>query len=77
MDSDNSTGNKGLKFVSFVFECTMAVLYLVLCVVILFTPLLKNPALHSGFRISFGIVLGIYGVYRVHRAYIKIKQRNE
>jgi len=76
MDSENTDKYMGLKLGLFIFECVMAVAYLAICVVLLFTHLLSNR-LHPGMRIGLGVTLGIYGVFRVYRAYKKITQKDE
>ena len=76
MDSEDTGKYVGLKFGLFIFECVMALAYLAIGVVLLFTNLLSNR-LHPGMRIGLGITLGLYGVFRVYRAYKKITQKNE
>jgi hypothetical protein len=76
MDSESTDKYTGLRFGLFVFESVMAVAYLVIGVVLLFTNFLNNR-LHPGMRIGLGITLGLYGVFRVYRAYKKISQKNE
>jgi hypothetical protein len=61
----------------FVFECVMAVVYIALSVILLFTPFFNHSMIQGGFKIGLGIILGLYGLFRVYRAYVKIKQRNE
>ena len=77
MDSEEKDKYKGMKVTLFIFECVMAVLYVTLGIILLFTPILINSGINSSLRYMFGIVFGIYGVYRVYRAYIKIKQQTE
>ena len=77
MDSEKTDKYKGIKLALFVFECAMAILYVVLGIILLFTPFFKHPAFHSGLRIGLGIIFELYGVFRVYRAYVKITLQNE
>jgi len=76
MDSEKADKYSFVRVSLFIFECVMALFYLAFSVVLLFTPLM-NRFIQSGFRIGLGIVLGLYGLFRVHLAYKKIVQRNE
>ena len=76
MDSENTDKYMGLRLGLFIFESVMAVAYLAIGVVLLFTNFLNNR-LHPGIRIGLGITLGLYGIFRVYRAYKKITQKNE
>ena len=76
MDSESTDRYKGIKLSLFIFECIMAVAYLVIGVILLFTNFLNNR-LHPGMRIGLGVTLGLYGVFRMYRAYRKISQKNE
>ena len=67
----------GQKFALFIFECFMAVMYVLASYVFLFTHFFDNSILPKGIRIGLGIVLGLYGFFRIYRAYKKITQRNE
>jgi len=60
----------------FIFECVMAVVYVALSIILLFTSFF-NRSVPGGLRIGVGIVIGLYGLFRVYRAYMKIRQRNE
>jgi len=66
----------GQKLGLFIFECVMAVVYVALSIVLLFTSFF-NRSVPEGLRIGVGIVIGLYGLFRVYRAYIKITQKNE
>ena len=77
MDAEKTNKYKGIKFALFVFECAMAILYVVLGIILLFTPLFNHPAFHSGLRIGLGIIFELYGVFRIYRAYVKITQQDE
>jgi len=76
MDSEKFNKFDGVKLGLFIFECMMALFYVAISVILLFTPLLIHR-IQPGLRIGFGIVLGIYGLFRVYIAYKKITQRNE
>jgi len=62
------------KSALFIFECAMAGLYLCLSVALLFTSFF-NRTVPEGLRIGVGIVIGLYGLFRVYRAYLKITQK--
>jgi len=76
MDSEKFDRFSGAKLGLFIFECIMALFYVAFSVVLLFR-LLPLPDYMQGFRIGLGIVLGVYGLYRIYIAYKKITQRNE
>jgi len=69
--------NKGQKLGLFIFECVMAIVYVFLSIILLFTPLFNHSSVQPGLRIGVGIVIGLYGLFRVYRAYLKIKERSE
>jgi len=73
MDSDDTKYN-AQKLGLFIFECVMAFAYIALSIVLLFTHLL-NHRIQDGLRIGLGVILGLYGLFRVYRAYLKIAQR--
>jgi hypothetical protein len=60
---------KGQKLGLFIFECVMSVLYLIVGAIFLFTPLIN---IQGEIRIGLGILLGVYGIFRVFRAIRKI-----
>ena len=76
MDTDNTSKYNGLKFSLFIFECVMAFAYLAVSIVLLFTPLLKSNV-GGELRIGLGVMLGLYGLFRVYRAYKKMTQKDE
>jgi len=76
MDSEKTDENKVQRLSLFIFECIMAIFYVALGIVLLFTPFF-NHSIQQGFRITIGIICGLYGLFRIYRAYIKISQRNE
>jgi len=67
----------GQKVSRFIFECFMAIVYAFASYVFLFTHFFDNSILPRGMRIGLGIVLGLYGLFRIYRAYKKITQINE
>ncbi|MCL1934554.1 MAG: hypothetical protein FWF53_12170 [Candidatus Azobacteroides sp.] len=76
MDFEKIGKYNGQKLALFIFECVMAIVYVALSIILLFTPFF-NRSVPGGIRIGVGIVIGLYGLFRVYRAYIKITQRNE
>lgn len=76
MDSENTDKYKGLNIAAFIFECVMALVYLALGIILLFTKLLSSNFsylnLGAGVRIGLGVILALYGIARVYRAYKKI-----
>ena len=77
----NIDKNKGQKLGLFIFECVMAVFYVCLSIIMLFAHwnYFNNIDANGfkGLRIAVGIVIGIYGLFRIYRAYVKIKERDE
>ena len=51
-------------------ESVMALFYPILGVLLLKMDI---PQISSGFKIAFGIILILYGIFRIYRAYKKIK----
>jgi len=73
MGSDNT--QKLLKLSLLIFECFMALAYVGMSIVLL-VPLLKVN-IQSGLRIGLGVILGLYGLFRVFRAYKKLTLKDE
>jgi len=71
--TENSKKPDGQKLSLLIFECFMAVLYLAFGVVFLFTPYF-DAALRGqiGLKTALGIVLGLYGIFRIYRAVRKL-----
>jgi hypothetical protein len=70
-----SSGFKGQKIALLLFEAAMSVLYLVFAVIFLFPSLLHlqfAPQLES-IRVVLGIVLGMYGIFRIYRVLKKLR----
>lgn len=75
MNSRNTSNLEGQKLGLFIFECVMAVLYLTFGIVFLFTSLFGF--IQGWIRIALGILLGVYGIFRIFRAVMKIIGKNE
>jgi hypothetical protein len=74
MDNKKPIKWGGQKLALFVFEAAMSVLYLVFAVIFLFPSLLHlafAPQLES-IRVVLGIILGIYGIFRIYRVIKKL-----
>jgi hypothetical protein len=77
MESRNNPQKlEGQRLGMFIFECVMAVLYLLLGSLFLFTSLFDG-IIYGWVKYALGSLLGIYGVFRVIRAIKKISLRNE
>jgi hypothetical protein len=68
----------GQNIALFVFESAMAVLYLVFGVIFLFTSLfdvalmkIMGADIYS-IKIALGVILGLYGIFRIYRAIKKL-----
>jgi uncharacterized membrane protein HdeD (DUF308 family) len=72
--TENSKKPDGQKLSLLIFECFMAVLYLVCGVVFLFTPYFDAVFSNRiGLKPALGIVLGLYGIFRIYRAIKKLR----
>lgn len=71
--SPRSNTNKleGQSLGLFIFECVMALLYLAFGVLFLFTDLFST-AINGWVRIALGVLIGIYGIFRIFRAMRKV-----
>jgi hypothetical protein len=70
-----NSGLKGQKLALFIFEAAMSVFYLVFAVLFLFPSQFHiqfAPQLES-IRVVLGIVLGIYGIFRIYRVIKKLR----
>lgn len=76
MNSGNSDRNKGQRLGLFIFECVMSPVYVFLSILLLFTTYF-NRSVPQELRIGVGIAIGLYGLFRVYRAYVKIKEKIE
>ncbi|MCL1942838.1 MAG: hypothetical protein FWF54_04735 [Candidatus Azobacteroides sp.] len=59
---------RGRNISLYIFECVMAVLYIIISYTLLFTGLFKDSMMSDNVRIGLGIIFGGYGIYRVIRA---------
>jgi hypothetical protein len=73
---DSGQQYEGQKLGLFIFDCFMSVIYLILSIALLFTPVLKSWQMSEGVKIGLGILFGLYGIYRVARATRKIVWKN-
>jgi len=74
IDFEKMRRYNGQKLGLFIFESVMAVVYIVLSIILLFTSYFSNSVITGWLRIFLGIVMGLYGLFRVYRAYVKIKE---
>jgi hypothetical protein len=75
MNNKKADKRETQKTILLIFEAAMSVLYLVFAVIFLFPSLLHiafSPQL-EGIRVALGIVLGIYGIFRVYRVIRKLR----
>jgi len=61
----------------YIFECVMAVLYLVIAYTLLMTDYFKEAALPKGIRIGLGVLFMLYGIFRIFRAIRKGMKNRE
>ncbi len=66
----------GRSLFTLIFESVMAVLYVCIAYLLLATPVL-NQWIAEGFRLPLGIILGLYGLFRVYRAIRKLKSAKD
>jgi hypothetical protein len=59
----------------FVFECAMAVFYLAISIVLLFTTMLDYAFYNKGLKLVVGVLFGIYAIFRVFRSLNKLRDR--
>lgn len=52
----------------YVFECVMALIYLLVSYSLLATDLFKDGMLPKDIRLGLGILFGVYGIFRIIRA---------
>jgi hypothetical protein len=74
MKTEDSNKLQGQKLVFLVFECAMAVFYLLFASVFIYPSLfhLQFAEQLEGIRVALGVVVGIYGIFRVYRAIKKL-----
>jgi hypothetical protein len=76
MDNNKESNKRsGQQLALFVFEAFMAALYLLFAVVCLFPSLFHFhfATQFEGIRLVLGIVLGIYGIFRIYRVIRKLR----
>lgn len=73
MDKDNQKVSG--RILICIFESLMSILYLFMAYILIGTTAFNN--LSSSLRLPFGIVLAIYGAFRVYRAIKKLKSTKE
>lgn len=66
MKNNNPKGN-GHSLYTLAFESVMAVIYVCIAYLLLCTGVL-NPYIAENFRLPLGIILAVYGAFRVYRA---------
>jgi len=66
---DSSEKHKGAALALLIFEACMAVLYIVFAVVFLFPKIfgVAFPNQFNGISTAFGVILLIYGIFRIYR----------
>jgi membrane protein required for beta-lactamase induction len=62
--------------ISYIFECVMSLFYLAFSVIFLFTDLFEDTV-YGMVRLLVGILLGIYGIFRIYRALRKLLTKEE
>ena len=79
MDFEKKGKYNGIKLMSFLWEFVMAIIFIVVCIILLLFPsyFQNNPLIKGELRIGLGIVFGLYGLAKVYRAYIKLKERSD
>ena len=70
MRTENSNKLEGQKLGLLIFECVMAVLYLAFGAIFLFTSLFAT--IKGEMRIALGVLVGVYGIFRIFRAIKKM-----
>jgi len=78
VSTENSDQEEGQKLGLFIFDCFMSVIYLFLSIILLFTPFVKKnwPMMPEGVITGLGVLLGLYGIYRVVRVTKRMIQSN-
>ena len=74
MDNKETDKREGPRLALLIFEGAMSIFYLLFSVVFLFPSLSPVPITtqFGGIRIALGIILGIYGIFRVYRVIRKL-----
>ncbi|MDR3219214.1 MAG: hypothetical protein LBU22_09630 [Dysgonamonadaceae bacterium] len=62
----------GQELAMLIFDAVMAILYFVIGLILLFAPLFhsvfKSAHINDGLRMMLGIILGLYGMFRIYRS---------
>ena len=74
-DRRTSKKQSGIQLGLIIFECGMAILYLLFAVIFI-APSLFHFQLNvqDSLRIMIGVIVGIYGIFRVYRSIKRIKE---
>ncbi len=59
----------------YIFECAMSLLYLCMSYILLFTRIFEDAVSDKNIRLVLGILLGVYGIFRIYRAVRKFLNR--
>ncbi|MDR0232843.1 MAG: hypothetical protein LBI82_12085 [Dysgonamonadaceae bacterium] len=59
----------------YIFGSVMALLYLVISYMLLFTSIFDNSITDKTIRLFLGILLGFYGIFRVVMAILKYQEK--
>jgi len=79
MDFEKKRKYNGLKLMPFLWESVMAMIFIVVSIILLLFPsyFQNNPLITGGIRIGLGIVMGLYGLAKVYKAYLKLKEKDD
>jgi len=74
MDDKKTNKWEGRELALLAFEAVMAVFYLIFAVVFLFPSLFpfQISTQFEGIRVVLGVILGVYGVFRIYRVIRKL-----
>ena len=75
-DRRKSNKQKSIQLGLLIFECGMAILYLFFAVIFI-APSILGFQLHNvqdGLRITIGVIVGIYGIFRIFRCVNRIRE---
>lgn len=67
---------KGRNLTLYIFECTMSIMYLLIAYVLIFTEYFSD-GIAGSFRLPLGILMGVYGIFRVYRAIKKLLDKDQ
>ena len=72
---ENNRKESGQNPGLYIFECVMSLLYLCISYILLFTKIFGYAVSDKNIRLALGILLGLYGIFRVYRAVKKFLNR--